>query len=354
MNECSPYSNLPPRNFWKSGVAEQVPTEVAGLYQKRFAITTDEPIATAGSCFAQHISRHLKSNGCNVMDVEPPPPGLTLLQAQEYGYELYSARYGNIYHVRQLLQLAKEAFGIWSPVDAIWERNGRWFDAMRPSVEPGGLPSKESVVRHRKNHLNKVKGLFENARLFIFTLGLTEAWQHRASGTIYPTAPGTIAGKFDPTIHQFVNFGCAEIVQDFIEFRTFIKDRNPHLRFLLTVSPVPLVATASDQHVLVATTYSKSVLRAAAGQIYQQYDDVDYFPSYEIIASHFSRGMFFHPNLRSVTQAGVEAVMRVFFEQHRFALCDGAEVGSKTSCGSKQLSQDDVICEEVLLEAFGS
>jgi hypothetical protein len=225
---------------------------------------------------------------------------------------------------------------------------------MRPSVEPSGLLSKESVERHRQHHLNKVKGLFENARLFIFTLGLTEAWQHRASGTIYPTAPGTICGRFDPAIHQFVNFGCAEIVEDFIEFRNFIKERNPQLRFLITVSPVPLVATASDQHVLVATTYSKSVLRAAAGQIYQQCDDVDYFPSYEIIASHFSRGMFFHPNLRSVTQAGVEAVMRVFFEQHRFARHDGAEVHSKASLGSKQLSRDDVICDEVLLEAFGS
>ena len=41
--------------------------------------------------------------------------------------------------------------------------------------------------------------------------------------------------------------------------------RTPKLRILLTVSPVPLTATAGDDHVLLATTYSKSVLRAGRG-----------------------------------------------------------------------------------------
>ncbi|WP_339375331.1 hypothetical protein [Paracoccus yeei] len=34
---------------------------------------------------------------------------------------------------------------------------------------------------------------------------------------------------------------------------------------LLTVSPVPLAATTTDNQVLVPTTYSKSVLRSVAG-----------------------------------------------------------------------------------------
>ncbi|WP_428660504.1 GSCFA domain-containing protein [Reyranella sp.] len=53
------------------------------------------------------------------------------------------------------------------------------------------------------------------------------------------------------------------------------KRRRPGVRFLLTVSPVPLKASASQNHVLAATTYSKSVLRAVAGQLADTYDDVD-------------------------------------------------------------------------------
>jgi hypothetical protein len=95
-----------------------------------------------------------------------------------------------------------------------------------------------------------------------------------------------------------------------------MKSLNPAVRFLLTVSPVPLTATASSDHVLTATTYSKSVLRAVAGQLTQEHADIDYFPSYELIASHWSGGAFFDLNLRTVTSDGVEAAMRLFFSQH--------------------------------------
>ena len=72
----NPYSGLPGSAFWKSGVAQENPYAIEGIYRKKFVISPNAKIATAGSCFAQHISRHLKKNGYNVLDVEPPPPGL--------------------------------------------------------------------------------------------------------------------------------------------------------------------------------------------------------------------------------------------------------------------------------------
>ena len=72
----NPYSDLPKSAFWKTGVAQENPYAIEGIYKKKFDILASAKIATAGSCFAQHISRHLKKNGYNVLDVEPPPPGL--------------------------------------------------------------------------------------------------------------------------------------------------------------------------------------------------------------------------------------------------------------------------------------
>ena len=43
---------------------------------------------------------------------------------------------------------------------------------------------------------------------------------------------------------------------------------------IISVSPVPLIATATNQHALVANTYSKSVLRAAAGELCSIYDAI--------------------------------------------------------------------------------
>jgi hypothetical protein len=69
----SPYSELPPRNFWRSGAAETNPRTVENLYRKKFSITQTDKIATAGSCFAQHVSNYLQKNGFSVLDVEPSP-----------------------------------------------------------------------------------------------------------------------------------------------------------------------------------------------------------------------------------------------------------------------------------------
>ena len=72
----NPYSDLPQSAFWKTGVAQENPHRLERIYKKKFNIMPSARIATAGSCFAQHVSRHLRRNGYNVIDVEPPPPGL--------------------------------------------------------------------------------------------------------------------------------------------------------------------------------------------------------------------------------------------------------------------------------------
>ena len=175
------------------------------IYKKKFDIKPNTKIATAGSCFGQHVGNHLKRNGYQVIDEEIAPPGLPDELHQKYGFSLYSARYGNIYTVRQLLQLAQEVAGERKPENYIWKKNGKFFDALRPSVEPDGYDTEKQVVEHREFHIQNVKDVFLKMNLFIFTLGLTEMWVHKESGTVYPSAPGTIAGEFDGDIYEFQN-----------------------------------------------------------------------------------------------------------------------------------------------------
>lgn len=349
----NPYKGLPSRAFWKTGVTQANPHSLAGIYKKKFAISSDSKIATAGSCFAQHIARHLSKNGYQVLDVEPAPPGLPEHRHQDFGYSMYGARYGNIYTVRQLLQLAQEVSGAWEPQDYIWEKNGRFFDALRPAVEPEGLGTAAEVVEHRQHHLERVKRLFQDLDLFIFTLGLTEMWVHKDSGTVYPTAPGAIAGNHDPSIHQFVNAEYSDVIKDFNRFQRLLKSlrSGQPFKILLTVSPVPLTATASDRHVLVATTYSKSTLRSVAGQLTARHDHIDYFPSYEIVTNPRLHSTSFEENLRSVRPEAVEMVMRHFFAEHPVIAREETKTKKKRAKTKKEAGQ--VQCEEAILEAFG-
>ena len=349
----SPYEGLPAAAFWRNGVQHADPRAMFDIYSKRFSISPTDRVMTAGSCFAQHIARHLQASGFTVLDAEPPPEEMPSEVARAFGYKLYSARYGNIYTARQLYQLLAETLGHFKPANPVWEKHGRFFDAMRPSVEPEGLDSPEEVLMHRAEHLRAVRWLVGACDVVVFTLGLTEAWMHRESGTVYPTAPGTLAGSHDPELYEFKNFTFDEVRTDFLKFRTVMKRFNPSLRFLLTVSPVPLTATAAGRHVLQSSTYSKAVLRAVAGQLHAECEDVDYFPSYEIITNPAARSEFFEPNLRSVDPRGVESVMRVFFNAHGIggAVAPPPAVAAHSDV-APEADGDDVVCEEMLLEAF--
>ena len=347
----NPYSDLPRSAFWKTGVAQENPYAIEGIYKKKFKIPPKAKIATAGSCFAQHISRHLKKNGYNVLDVEPPPPGLPENLHQKFGFSMYSARYGNIYTVRQLLQLAQEVAGEWNPQNYIWEKNGKFYDALRPAVEPEGLDSPEEVIEHRQFHISRVKELFEGLDLFIFTLGLTEMWVHKESGTIYPTAPGTLVGEFDESLIEFKNAQFSEIIGDFNQFQQMLKKirgGNP-FKCLLTVSPVPLTATASGGHVLPSTIYSKSTLRSVAGQLSTNQMHIDYFPSFEIVTNPRMHSSAFADNLRSVRDETVETVMMHFFAEHPTIK---ANIEKVESSQQSMETKDDIQCEEALMEAF--
>jgi hypothetical protein len=345
----SPYDSLGPEAFWRSAVAEGAPFEDAALYRPRFEITPETALFTAGSCFAQHVTQALRAAKCNVIDTEPRPFILPDHVGRRFGYGLYSARFGNIYTLRQFRQLVAEAAGDWAPAGAIWQRGEAVFDALRPSVEPEGFGSVEALRKSRSFHLEAVREGLAKAEVFIFTLGLTECWEDRVSGTVYPTAPETIAGQFDPDLFAFRNLSFGDHLADFKALLDGLAGFCAQPKFLFTVSPVPLTATASGTHVLPATTYSKAVLRAFAGEAQAASEAVDYFPAYELVTGPSAdHGPRFEPNLRSVAPATVARVMARFFAAH------GLAQGSASADAKRIEEAEDPLCDELLLEALAS
>lgn len=348
----SPYSDLRPRAYWKTGVEQRGSIAESDLFRPRFKINRKQKIVTAGSCFAQHIGRVLKREKFNVVDVEPGPRVARDL-LQSYGYGIYSGRYGNIYSARQMLQLLREVFEDLTPAHPIWEKDGRYYDAFRPSVEPKGLETPEDVIAHRKSHLAALRKLFSDLDVFIFTFGLTESWVAKSDGTVYPTAPGTIAGSYDPDIFEFVNFRYNDVLSDFRKVRDIIRKYNPKAKFIVTVSPVPLTATAARQHVEVASCYSKSVLRAVCGALYETHVYMDYFPSYEVITTQTAHGENFLSNYRTVRPEGVDRAMGLFL--HGYNITPRKIVtppDDPVRATAADDAADDLVCEDALLDAF--
>lgn len=311
MGADNPYGELPLSSFWGDAVAQIAPGALDPCLRGEL-ISPTAKIATLGSCFAQHLSAYIAKSGLTYFVPEQAPPGLSDTEARVRGYGVFSARYGNVYSVRQALQLFQRAFGQFHPADDVWQRGDTFVDAFRPRIEPEGFASPEDVRAEAAHHRKFVQRVFRESDWLIFTLGLTESWRSRVDGAVYPLAPGVAGGYFDPARYEFANATVGETVSDLAALTTVIAEVNPRLKILLTVSPVALMATYEPRHVLTSNTCSKAILRAAADEVERRFENVIYFPSYEIITSPAAEGRYYADDLRQVNQLGVDHVMKVF------------------------------------------
>lgn len=347
----SPYDVLPPTAFWKTGVVEADRERMTGLYRPRFGIGRETAVATAGSCFAQHITRALRRIGATVLDAEPPPRTMPEEVQRRFGYGLFSGRYGNVYTARQMRQLLEEVADGAAEPRFVWEAGGRFHDAFRPTVEPEGLESLEEVLLHRDYHLARTSLMLHRADVFIFTLGLSEAWADRQTGRVFPVCPGVVASAFDPLDHALATFRHRDVLEDLVAIRALLGRFNAGMKLLLTVSPVPLTATARpDRHVFDATAEAKATLRSAAAEFVADHADAAYFPSYELVMHPALASDPFEVNLRTVRPEVVDRVMALFLDAHGL-LDDVPPVGSGR-LDEDQEEGDDLVCDELLLQAF--
>lgn len=312
-----PYFAVPREARWGQVVAGRAPQDIDPHFGTSLHIEPSDRIASAGSCFAQRISESLQNSGYAYLVTEPGAPFLSPERKRELSYGVYSARYGNIYTVLQLLQLLRRAFGRFEPVEPLWQHpQGGWVDPFRPSIQPGGFQSAEECLLDRASHLAAVRRMFEEVDVFTFTLGLTEAWVSTADGAVFPSCPGSsLGGLHDPARHAFHNFTAAEVTAHLDTFVTEFQAINPRARIILTVSPVPLMATYEPRHVLQATVYSKSVLRVACEEVVRRYDHVHYFGSYEIVTASGDSASYFLDDRRTVSDFAVAHVIECFHRQ---------------------------------------
>ena len=348
---ANPYKQLSPSHWWSNAVAGTSPKDLDPVVRTKFRISKRDKVATAGSCFAQHLAKRLSASGFNYFVTEQAPPDCNDPAAEGYG--VFTARFGNIYTVRQFVQLADRAYGAYQPETDVWEVAGGFVDPFRPKIGTAPFPSMEALRTSREAHFSAVREMFESADVFVFTLGLTEAWLAESDGAVVPLAPGVVGADSCASRYVAKNFTVSETIADLHLLVGLLHERNRRARLLLTVSPVPLIATYEDRHVLEATTYSKSVLRVAAGEVADSFAHVAYFPSFEIVTGSFNRGRYFAADLREVTEAGVDHVMKVFLRHYAGM---GEPVGSMANSAETERFLTEtaagmgIICDEEEIE----
>ncbi|SFJ12362.1 GSCFA family protein [Nitrosomonas sp. Nm34] len=105
-------------------------------------------------------------------------------------------------------------------------------------------------------------------------------------------------------------------MSDLKEFIQKAKSVNKDINILITVLPVPLITTYENRHVLTSTIASKSTLRVAADEAERLFDNVIYFPSYEIVTSPANGGRYLSVIAKSaahgiISRIAIESVIAV-------------------------------------------
>ncbi len=296
---AQPYPRHRKDIFWRTAVAD---IEVGkDLFQD---LVTDLPvnpksrIVSAGSCFAQHIGKWLEGNG------------FPFLRSRVNAHQVSSFAFGNIYTVRSLVQWFTHSGDSLAEHSIHFdEENGRYQDMLLLTGPDAGWETREGLLEYRQAVVEEARTQITTSDVFIFTLGLTESWED-TNGVCYPVCPGTRVGKFDGKKYHFRQLRYQDVLDDLNALNHILQGLNPDIKLILTVSPVPLTATATDRHVMVATAYSKGVLRAVAGDFCDRNDHAFYFPSFELISTTLPADFRFLENRRTVAMDGVNYVMR--------------------------------------------
>jgi len=193
-----PYKSFPTRAFWKRAVAGNF--DVTSVPSAETLLRKGDIVASAGSCFAAHMVPYIEQAGFQYLRVMNKS-AFGSLARDNFGYSDFSADYGNIYTVRQAVQLLKRALGLFKPAEDRWVIGDDLIvDPFRPGLKYPAASAAEFGFLTAQ-HLRDVRQVFSEASVFVFTLGLTEAWVSTIDGAVFPACPGTIRGEFDAARH---------------------------------------------------------------------------------------------------------------------------------------------------------
>ena len=248
-----------------------------------FNLSHSDRVFTLGSCFAQHMADRLL----------------------HYKFSCASNSYGTLFHPIPLLQNLTDALKQADIDEALFlERDETVFHYSCHS----------SVWAESKNNLKKklqelqlsVAKELKESKLLILTFGTAFLYQ-LLSGKPVANCHKQPKNTFTKGLSS-----SEEIQNVFHSFYTELKKQNPKIQILLTVSPVRHIRDGVHENNL-----SKSALLLACDAIQNTFEDLHYFPAYEIVMDELRDYRFYekdrvHPNdeaLEYVWDKFAEAVL---------------------------------------------
>ncbi len=276
-----------------------------------FKLRPEDKLFAIGSCFARGIEKALVARKMNVLSA-----ALEFASFRTVSKDVTGLGFTNKYNTFSIYNELRWALDPQAecPRESIVDLgNGLYLD---PHITPMLPLADAEETWQRRSLIQLVNQRIAQCRVVIITLGLIEVWRDILTDTFLNSTPPLGVLQRYPDRYEFH-------VTDFFEnlanleavHALLTRFGHPDVQFVVTVSPVPLMATFSTEDIVLANTYSKSLLRTVAQQWTAIHQNVHYFPSYEIVLNS-DRGSTWEQDLRHVKGKVANHIMDIFLNTY--------------------------------------
>lgn len=243
-----------------------------------FYLQSNSKVFAIGSCFARNVEEALSIQGIDVVSMRLDVP-----------YEVKSSRKngiinkynpGSIYH-----ELSWALDDIEFNDDIFLSVDGKYID---PNLKHGESPQPLSKAKIFRENLREYFKKIITCDVVILTLGMIECWYDERTQIVLNQPPHPKQIRADSDRFKFYIMDLNDVLY-YMSRSIEILERNNMKNIILTTSPVALGRTFTENDIISANCYSKSVLRVSCEELSRQYESVDYFPSYETIMYNDSK-----------------------------------------------------------------
>ena len=276
-----------------------------------FKIRRDDKLFAIGSCFARGIEAALVARKMDVLSAAPEFAAFKAATKLTTALG-YTNKY-NSYSIYNELRWALDPDTAFPSESIVPVGNGLYYDPhTNPALELADL---DETLR-RRSIVRQVNSRVSQCRVVIITLGLVEVWRDTVADTFINTTPIPEALRHHPDRYEFQVSSFSDNIANLEKIHALLKKfGHPEAQIVVTVSPVPLMATFSKEDVVAANTYSKALLRTAAQEWAMAHDNIHYFPSYEIVLNS-DRAITWDDDLRHVRGSVVQHIMGHFLDHY--------------------------------------
>jgi len=276
-----------------------------------FEIQPSDQLFAIGSCFARGIERALLARKMPVLSAAPEFASFETIGPEVTGLG-FTNKY-NTFSILNELRWALDPAAKFPEASIVDLAEGLCYD---PHTNPTLPMADRGETLRRRSILTQVNARVASCRVLIMTLGLVEVWRDIEADIVINTTPPPEALARYPGRYEFQVSNFGENLANLDQIHALLQRfGHPDTQIIVTVSPVPLMATFTQQDVVVANAFSKSLLRTAAQEWAAAHSNVNYFPSYEMVVNS-ARDAAWLEDLRHVQGRLVNHIMDTFLKHY--------------------------------------